>query len=189
MSNRVQLFDGPVAHGAEHIAPNNPAPPRAEIAAATPIQQSTPPRKLRDKIPPSHTKTNDSAHICADTTDLWAAIRLRSRENPAHELMLPSVSRGDTLMIASFAHRGLERFFRTGSQAEIRPKHARRLRLQLGRLDVASSALDMNLPGWRFHPLKGSLAGYYAVWIDQNWRLTFAFEGGHARLVNYLDYH
>ena len=47
----------------------------------------------------------------------------------------------------------------------------------------------MDLPGWRLHPLKGELAGYWAVWVDENWRLTFAFEGFDAVLVDYQDYH
>lgn len=92
-------------------------------------------------------------------------------------------------MIRSFRHKGLERFFRTGSKAGIQPKHASRLRLQLGRLDTATAAEDMDLPGWRFHPLKGQLAGRYAVWIDENWRLIFAFESENAVLVDYQDYH
>lgn len=51
------------------------------------------------------------------------------------------------------------------------------------------SAADMNLPGWRWHPLPGNLAGHWAVWVDQNWRLTFSFEGTDAVLVDYRDYH
>jgi proteic killer suppression protein len=47
----------------------------------------------------------------------------------------------------------------------------------------------MNLPGWRWHPLAGDLAGHWAVWVDQNWRLTFSFEGTDAVLVDYQDYH
>ena len=92
-------------------------------------------------------------------------------------------------MIRSFRHAGLKRFFRTGSKAGIQPKHAKRLRLQLGRLDAAQNADDMNLPGWWFHLLKGALAGHWAVWVDENWRLTFAFEGTDAVLVDYQDYH
>ena len=93
-------------------------------------------------------------------------------------------------MIKSFRHRGVERFFREGSKAGIQPKHAKRLRLQLGRLDAAGSAEDMNLPGWRWHPLKhGYLAGHWAVWVDENYRLTFTFEGTDAVLVDYQDYH
>ena len=92
-------------------------------------------------------------------------------------------------MIRTFRHRGLERFFRSGSKAGIQPKHANRLRLQLGRLDSATTSLDMDLPGWRLHPLKGELAGHWAVWVDENWRLTFRFDGTDAVLVDYQDYH
>jgi len=92
-------------------------------------------------------------------------------------------------MIKSFRHKGLEKFFETGSKAGIQPKHADRLRLQLGRLDAASSAEDMNLPGWKFHALTKDLAGHWAVTVAKNWRLTFTFEGGDAVLVDYQDYH
>jgi toxin HigB-1 len=44
-------------------------------------------------------------------------------------------------------------------------------------------------PGWRFHALKGDLAGHWAVSVDENWRLTFMFEGDDAVLVDYRDYH
>ncbi len=47
----------------------------------------------------------------------------------------------------------------------------------------------MNLPGWKLHPLKGNLRGYWAVWVDENWRLIFTFEGADATLVDYADYH
>lgn len=92
-------------------------------------------------------------------------------------------------MIKTFRHRGLERFFREGSKAGINPKHANRLRLQLGRLDAAKSAEDMNLPGWRLHRLSPGLEGHWSVWVNGNWRLTFTFEGADAVLVDYQDYH
>jgi proteic killer suppression protein len=92
-------------------------------------------------------------------------------------------------MIRTFKHKGLERFFRTGSKAGIQPTHAERLRLQLGRLDAAKVPADMNLPGWKFHPLGKELAGHYAVTVNKNWRLTFAFEEGDAIAVDYQDYH
>ena len=92
-------------------------------------------------------------------------------------------------MIKSFRHKGIERFFREGSKAGIQPQHAKRLRLQLGRLDGARSAADMDLPGWRWHKLTGDLSGHWAVWVDKNWRLTFAFEGNDAVLIDYQDYH
>jgi toxin HigB-1 len=92
-------------------------------------------------------------------------------------------------VITSFRHAGLRRFFETGSKAGIQPKHSKRLRSQLARLNTATVPADMDLPGWRFHPLKGQLAGHFAVWVDKNWRLTFKFEGTNAVLVDYQDYH
>lgn len=92
-------------------------------------------------------------------------------------------------MIKSFRHKGLEGFFKTGSKAGIQASHAKRLRLQLGRLSKALVPDDMNLPGWKLHPLKGELKGHWAVWVDKNWRLSFTFKGEHALEVNYLDYH
>ena len=92
-------------------------------------------------------------------------------------------------MIKTFRHKGLERFFHAGSKAGIQPTHAARLRLQLARLDAASGPEDMNLPGWKFHALKGDLAGHFAVTVNKNWRLTFTFEGEDAILVDYQDYH
>lgn len=92
-------------------------------------------------------------------------------------------------MIKSFRHKGIERFFRTGSKAGIEPKNAKRLRLQLAALEAARSAADMNLPGWRWHALTADLQGHWAVRVDENWRLTFTFEGIDAVLVDYQDYH
>jgi proteic killer suppression protein len=92
-------------------------------------------------------------------------------------------------VIKSFRHRGLERFFREETKAGIQPKHAKRLRNQLARLDAATSALDMRLPNWNWHALTGSFEGHWAVKVDENWRLVFTFEGTDAVLVDYQDYH
>ena len=92
-------------------------------------------------------------------------------------------------MIRSFRHKGVEAFFLTGSKAGIQPAHAKRLRLQLTRLNGSIAPGDMNSPGWRLHPLKGDLANHWSVDVSGNWRLTFAFEGRDAVLVDYRDYH
>jgi proteic killer suppression protein len=92
-------------------------------------------------------------------------------------------------MIKSFEHKGLQAFFETGSKAGIQPHHAPKLARQLARLNAAKVPEDMNLPGWRLHPLVGSLTGRYSVSVNGNWRLTFRFDGGDAVLVDYQDYH
>jgi proteic killer suppression protein len=92
-------------------------------------------------------------------------------------------------MIKSFRHKGLEKFFKTGSKAGIQPPHASRLRLQLTALEHATNPKDMNAPGWRLHRLSGNLSGFYSVMVSGNWRLIFRFEDKEALDVDYVDYH
>jgi len=92
-------------------------------------------------------------------------------------------------MIKSFRHKGLERFFLKGNKSGIQSAHAEKLARQLQRLEVARRPQDMNVPGWRMHPLKGTLAGHWSVSVSGNWRLTFGFDGEDAILVDYQDYH
>jgi proteic killer suppression protein len=92
-------------------------------------------------------------------------------------------------VIKSFRHKGIERFFKSGSKAGIQPKHATRLRNQLFALDNSKRPQDMNAPGWKLHSLRGDLEGRWSVTVSGNWRLTFMFEGEDAVLVDYQDYH
>ena len=92
-------------------------------------------------------------------------------------------------MIKSFKHKGLRRFFETGSLAGIQASHANRLRIQLAALDTAQTIDDMDVPGFRLHPLKGDRTGLWTITVNGNWRVTFEFIDGHAYIVNYEDYH
>ncbi len=71
----------------------------------------------------------------------------------------------------------------------VQPDHARRLRLQLSALHTAQEIDDMDVPGWRLHPLKGKKANRWAVSVDKNWRLTFEFRDRNVYLLDYEDYH
>ena len=92
-------------------------------------------------------------------------------------------------MIRSFQHKGLEKFFHTGKVSGIQHKHANRLRLILGRLNVSRRASDMDLPGLFLHQLSGKRSGTWSVRVSGNWRVTFVFNGKNAEKVNYEDYH
>ena len=92
-------------------------------------------------------------------------------------------------MIDNFKHRGLERFFKRSDYRGIPAQHAPRIERMLDRIDVAVRPEDMNLPGYRFHPLKGERKGEYAVSVSGNWRITFGFAGDNAIDVNLEDYH
>lgn len=92
-------------------------------------------------------------------------------------------------MIKSWQHKGLKLFYETGSTAKINAQHADKLHDILQVLDAATAPEEMNLPGLKFHGLKGDLKGFYAVTVRANWRLIFKFEGQDAILVDYQDYH
>lgn len=92
-------------------------------------------------------------------------------------------------MIRSFRHKGIEKFFLTGSKSGILPSHAIRLNNQLTVLNAVTNPEQMKIPGWQFHALSADLAGHWAVSVNGNWRLTFTFEGENAILVDYQDYH
>lgn len=92
-------------------------------------------------------------------------------------------------MIQSFNHRGLELFFSKGSYKAIPAQHTARLIRLLDRLDSAVAPDDMDLPGYRFHQLKGKKRGTYAVLVSGNLRMTFKFDGENAVAVDLEDYH
>ena len=92
-------------------------------------------------------------------------------------------------MIRSFRHKGLQRFYERGIKSGIQPKHAGRLRLQLAAMDTALAIEDMDIPGYRLHPLKGRAKSRWSIWVSGNWRLTFEFKDGDVNILDYEDYH
>ena len=69
------------------------------------------------------------------------------------------------------------------------PEHVKKLRNILARLDASRVVSDMDLPGFRLHPLHGDLKGHWAVTVCANWRVIFKFADGDASEVDYVDYH
>lgn len=92
-------------------------------------------------------------------------------------------------MIKSFKHKGLERFFESGTTRGIQQGHAQKLRMQLAALDTAQVIEDLDIPGYRLHPLKGNRKGIWSITVNGNWRITFEFKEGNVFIVNYEDYH
>jgi len=92
-------------------------------------------------------------------------------------------------MIKSFKHKGLRKYFETGSTSGIQSKHERKLRMQLTAIDTAQAIEDVNLPGFKLHPLKGNRDGIWSITVNGNWRITFEFIDGNAFILNYEDYH
>ena len=92
-------------------------------------------------------------------------------------------------MIKSFRHNGLKRLYETGKASGVQTAHTNRLRMQLVALDTSRTIEDMDIPGFKLHPLKGKLKGRWSVSVSGNWRITFEFRDGNAFVLDYEDYH
>jgi len=92
-------------------------------------------------------------------------------------------------MIRSIRHKGLKRLYEDDDPRGVLREHTVKLRDILARLDAATAVADMDLPGFRLHPLKGELKGLWAVTVRANWRVIFRFAEGDAIDIDYADYH
>ena len=92
-------------------------------------------------------------------------------------------------MIRSIRHKGLRRLHEEDDPRGVMADHADKLRDILVRLDASGNASDMDVPGFRLHPLKGQLKGFHAVTVRANWRVFFRFVDPDAYDVDYVDYH
>ena len=92
-------------------------------------------------------------------------------------------------MIINFRHKGLKLLYEKANRQCVPPENIEKIERILARLDVASKPADLKLPGFRFHPLKGDLADYWAVNVSGNLRIVFRFEGTDACDVDLIDYH
>jgi proteic killer suppression protein len=84
------------------------------------------------------------------------------------------------IMIKSFIHKGLEKFFLMGSKAGIQARHENRIRLILAQLNQSKMVEDMNISFLHLHELKGDRKGTWSVTVQANWRITFQFDNGDA---------
>lgn len=92
-------------------------------------------------------------------------------------------------MIKSFKHKGLKRFFDTGSTSGIQAAHSAKIEDRLKFLDTAQTIKDLNKPGYRLHELIGERKGTWSICVSGNWRITFEFTNGNVEILNYEDYH
>ena len=92
-------------------------------------------------------------------------------------------------MIRRFRHLGLKRLYERDDRSGVNAAHVARLEQILTLLDVAQRPTDIDIPGYRLHPLKGERKGEWSVSVSGNWRVTFRFDEGDVTDLNYEDYH
>jgi proteic killer suppression protein len=91
-------------------------------------------------------------------------------------------------MIKTIRYKGLKRLFEQDDPRGVNTEHVDKLRNILATLQAAPNVAHMDLPGFRLHPLKGEMKGFWAVTVRANWRVIFRFDAG-AEDVDYVDYH
>ena len=92
-------------------------------------------------------------------------------------------------MIRSIRHRGLKRFFERGDPSRLPADRLERIENILFTLHMATALKDIDLPGFRLHPLRGDRKGFWAVNVSANWRIVFRFKDGDVFDVDFEDYH
>lgn len=92
-------------------------------------------------------------------------------------------------MIKSFKHKGLEKFYTTGSTKGIQAIHSKRISYILNYLDEAETIKDLDIPTFKLHQLKGDMQNLYSITVQANWRITFEFRNKNVYIVDYQDYH
>jgi proteic killer suppression protein len=93
-------------------------------------------------------------------------------------------------VIRSFRHKGLRDLFLSGRSAGVRPDLRRRCLARLDALDAATELRQLDLPGFRLHPLKGDQAGRWAIDVSGPWRITFEWSAtGDEQRVDLEQYH
>ena len=95
----------------------------------------------------------------------------------------------NTGVVRSIRHKGLKRLYQEDDPRGVMREHAEKLRDILVRMDATRSIVDMDVPGFRIHPLKGEYKGCWAVTVRANWRVIFRFSGPNVEDVDYVDYH
>jgi proteic killer suppression protein len=96
-------------------------------------------------------------------------------------------------MIESFGNRLAEDLFFDRRSRETRafpPQLMRVARRKVLYLHDAAEIEDLRAPpGNRLELLKGRWKGYHSIRINDQWRLVFRWEQGHAQDVTVVDYH
>lgn len=89
----------------------------------------------------------------------------------------------------TFRHRALKRLYERGDASRIGSDLLDRANLALADLDAAAKPSDIDLPGYRMHPLKGIRRGYWSISVSGNWRIIFRFEEGDTYDVDLVEHH
>jgi proteic killer suppression protein len=96
------------------------------------------------------------------------------------------------MRLVRFRHKGLKQLYESDSAKGVPPAMADKLRKLLFAIETATTIEQLDrFPGWRLHPMKGDLKGFWSLTVTGNWRLIFLHDAvsGTAADIDLLDYH
>jgi proteic killer suppression protein len=96
------------------------------------------------------------------------------------------------VQLVRFHHKGLRQLYEDGSGKGVPPAMADKLRKLLFIIETAPTLEHLGrFPGWRLHPLKGELKGFWSLAVTGNWRLIFRYDepANAASEIDLVDYH
>jgi proteic killer suppression protein len=81
------------------------------------------------------------------------------------------------MQLVRFRSKGLRQLHEDGTAKGVPPAMADKVRKLLFAIETAE-ALDQlgRFPGWKLHPLKGDLKGFWSLTVTGNWRLIFRYD-------------
>ena len=96
------------------------------------------------------------------------------------------------MQLTRFRHKGLRQLHADDNAKGVQPAMADKLRKLLFALETADDLDQVSrFPGWKLHPLKGDLKGFWSLTVTGNWRLIFRYDEGTntASDIDLIDYH
>ncbi|MEX2260635.1 MAG: type II toxin-antitoxin system RelE/ParE family toxin [Bryobacteraceae bacterium] len=96
------------------------------------------------------------------------------------------------MRLVRFRHKGLRQLHEGGNTKRVPPAMADKLRKLLFALETAETLDQLGrFPGWKLHPLKGGMKGFWSLTVTGNWRLIFRYdeETNTASEIDLVDYH
>jgi proteic killer suppression protein len=92
-------------------------------------------------------------------------------------------------VIGTLRSKALRNLWQKGDASGVNPNALPRIKRILSILDASEDIRDLDVPGFRFHALKGFRPVRYSMRVTGNWRTTFEWDGKTANAIDLEDYH
>lgn len=96
------------------------------------------------------------------------------------------------MLLVRFRHKGLRQLHQAGNAKGVPSAMSDKLRKLMFALETADTLEQLSrFPGWKLHPLKGELKGFWSLTVTGNWRLVFLHDEATntASELDLIDYH